>query len=705
MKKIFNLDFNNKKIIIEIGEIAKQANGAVLLRCNDTVILSTVCCSKLPKCDCDFFPLTVEYIEKQYAIGKIPGTFNKRENYRNDNDAILSSRLIDRAIRPLFDDGFRNEVQIINTVMSYDKTTIPSLLGLLGSSLALCISDIPFNGPVAGICLGRINKQFIINPNDEQKKQSDIYIVLAGNEFGINMVEAGANQVSEEEIIDALMFGYEIIKTLCDFQKKIIISIGKEKIKIPLYSLDENIKDDIYKKIYDRMAKAILINDKIEKENVINNLKLEIINEYENKVYKNDKEKTSNMFMVNDILECMIANEVRKLIIEKKIRPDGRKIDEIRPLNAQIDILPHAHGSAMFTRGQTQVISTTTLGTLDDYQIIDNINKNEKKYFFHHYNFLPFSVGEIGKISSIGRREIGHGNLVERALSYVMPSIEEFPYTIRVVSDVVESNGSSSQASICASCLSLMAAGVPIKNVVSGIAMGLIVDNSLEKNNYVILTDIQGLEDHFGDMDFKVAGTINGITALQMDVKIKGINREILVNALQEAKKARIKIRNVMEQTISESRKMLSKYALKSKIFVIDTNKIPLVIGHSGKVINDIINQCDNCKINIENNGTIIIYHYDYKYIDKAYNMIQDIIKKIEVGNIYVGTITRIIENCGVVVTLNNNISGLCHISNLSKKYISKINDFFHVGDKLKVSVISIDNTNDKINFSHNEFE
>jgi polyribonucleotide nucleotidyltransferase len=541
MKQTFTLEFEGRHLQVETGEIAKQADGSVFLRFGDTVVLSTACCADEPK-EGDFFPLTVDYVEKQYAAGRIPQSFLRREG-RPDEHATLSARLIDRPIRPLFADGFRNEVQIVNTVMSCDPDNSPEMTAMLGASLALCVSDIPFDGPVAGVIVGRVDGKLIIDPTVEQKAKSDINLTVAGTASAIMMVESGADQVPEEEMLDAIMFGHEAIKKLCAFEEEIIKAIGKAKRHIDLYSPDPAIKADIEGRIKERLVKAISIVDKLTRQDAIDALKKEIIDDYDGRKYDTEKIHAKTMMMVNDILEGMVAEEVRRLIIEDKVRPDGRKVDEIRPLDAQVDLLPRAHGSAMFTRGQTQVISTTTLGPLSDAQIIDNLTAETSRRFMHQYNFPPYSVGEIGRIGTPGRREIGHGALGERALSYVIPSEEEFPYTIRCVADVVESNGSSSQASICASCMSLMAAGVPLKAMVSGIAMGLITNDPTrspdkENNHYTILTDIQGLEDHFGDMDFKCAGTEKGITALQMDIKIHGVTREVLSEALAQAHKA-----------------------------------------------------------------------------------------------------------------------------------------------------------------------
>ena len=701
MKRTFELEFYGKKLIVETGEIAKQADGAVFTRFNETVVLSTSCCSDEPK-EGDFFPLTVTYEEKQYAVGRIPGGFLRREG-RPGEHATLTARLIDRPVRPMFSEGFRNEVQIINTVMSVDLDATPEMTAMFGSSLSLCISDIPFDGPIAGVYVGRVDGKLIINPTVEEAQKSDLNLAVAGTKEAINMVEAGANELSEEEMLDAIMFGHEAIKKLCEFQEEITREIGKPKRTVKLYEQDETVKKDIYDRIGERMVKAISIFDKLERQNAIDQLKKEIIDDYDSREYKKENDHKLMMLMVNDILEGMVANEVRRLITEEKIRPDGRKIDEIRPLNAQVDLLPRTHGSAMFTRGQTQVISTCTLGTKNDEQIIENLTAEDNKRFMHHYNFPPFSVGEIGRTGTPGRREIGHGALGERALSYVIPSEEEFPYTIRCVAEVVESNGSSSQASICASCMALMAAGVPIKAMVSGIAMGLITSGPLDgKHPYTILTDIQGLEDHFGDMDFKVAGTENGITALQMDIKIKGVTREILKEALAQANKARAQIREVMKGAISEPRKELSKYAPKFESFYIDKDKIKDVIGSGGKVINEIIEKCNQVKIDIEDDGKVTIYHTDKDSILKAKDIIEGITREVEVGEIFDGVITRV-EEYGVFVSLFGDKEGLCHVSKLSNDYLNSAKDFARVGEKLKVKVIDVDNAG-KIKLSHKEF-
>ena len=705
MKQVFETEFAGRHLSVESGEIAKQADGAVLVRFGDTVVLATACCADEPK-EGDFFPLTVNYEEKHYAIGKIPGSFLRREG-RPGEHATLAARLIDRPIRPLFAEGFRNEVQIVATVMSVDANNTPEMTGMLGASLALCTSDIPFDGPVAGVYVGRVNGQFIIDPTEEQKAASDIDLAVAGTEEAIMMVEAGAAEVPENEMLDAIMFGFEAIKELCRFQKTIIAAIAKPKREIQLYTPDQAVIDHINEMIGDKMPAAVSTFDKLERQDKIDALKKAVLDEYEANEYKDEHDYQMTMLMVNNILEGMVAKEVRREIIEEKRRPDGRKVDEIRPLDCQVDLLPRVHGSAMFTRGQTQVIGTTTLGPLSDKQLIDNLTGETERRFMHHYNFPPFSVGEIGRMGSPGRREIGHGKLGERALSYVLPSEEEFPYTIRCVADVVESNGSSSQASICANCMSLMAAGVPIKGIVSGIAMGLITDDpsrspDKETNHYTILTDIQGLEDHFGDMDFKCAGTAKGITALQMDIKIHGVTREVLEEALAQANKARAEIRDAIAACIPAPRAEVSEYAPKMVTFMIDTDKIRDVIGKGGETIQGIVKACDNCKIDVEENGSVTIYHQNKAVIEKAKAMIEDIVRVAKVGEIFEGKVTRV-EDYGVFVNLFGDTDGLCHVSRLDWKYIENAADVIHVGDTLKVVVIGIDESG-KVKVSHREF-
>ena len=701
MKRTFELDFEGRKIVVEVGEIAKQTAAAVLVRYGETVVLSNVTMSN-HTVDWDFFPLSVEYQERMYAAGKIPGSFLRRES-RPSSHAILASRLTDRTMRPLFPEGFRNEVQVVSQVMSVDYDCSPELAAMLGSSLAVSISDIPFNGPIAGVFVGRVDGKLVINPTVEQKKVSDIDLTVAGTADAINMVEAGAAEVSEEDMLDALMFGHEAVKKLVAFENEIIKEVGKPKREVQLKTIPEELRKEVTELVDAKLRAAVSTVDKLEREEKINAIEMETEALYAEKEYASEKEKAVTVQRVHNIQEDIVHQEVRRLITDEKIRPDGRKVDEIRPLDAQVDLLPRAHGSAMFTRGQTQVISVTTLGPLSDEQIIDDLTPVEKKRFMHHYNFPQWCVGQTGKIGVLARREIGHGALGERALSYVIPSEEDFPYTIRTVSEVVESNGSSSQASICAGCMSLMAAGVPIKGVVSGIAMGLISSGPLDgKHPYTILTDIQGLEDHCGDMDFKVAGTAKGITALQMDIKIAGVTREVLSEALAQAHKARAEIRAVMEKAIAEPRPDVAKYAPKLDKLTIDVDKIRDVIGTGGKVINEIIAQCDNVQIDIDDDGHVVIYHMNRDMINKAKQMIEDIVREARVGEVYEGEVTRV-EDYGAFVKLFGNCEGLCHVSRLGWGFIDKASDVVKVGDILKVRVCEIDEKG-KVKVSHREF-
>lgn len=701
MKRTFELDFEGRKIVVEVGEIAKQTAAAVLVRYGETVVLSNVTMSN-HTVDWDFFPLSVEYQERMYAAGKIPGSFLRRES-RPSSHAILASRITDRTMRPLFPEGFRNEVQVVSQVMSVDYDCSPELAAMLGSSLAVSISDIPFNGPIAGVFVGRVDGKLVINPSVEQKKVSDIDLTVAGTADAINMVEAGAAEVSEEDMLDALMFGHEAVKKLVAFENEIIKEVGKPKREVQLKTIPEELRKEVTELVDAKLRAAVSTVDKLEREEKINAIEMETEALYAEKEYPSEKEKAVTVQRVHNIQEDIVHQEVRRLITDEKIRPDGRKVDEIRPLDAQVDLLPRAHGSAMFTRGQTQVISVTTLGPLSDEQIIDDLTPVEKKRFMHHYNFPQWCVGQTGKIGVLARREIGHGALGERALSYVIPSQEDFPYTIRTVSEVVESNGSSSQASICAGCMSLMAAGVPIKGVVSGIAMGLISSGPLDgKHPYTILTDIQGLEDHFGDMDFKVAGTAKGITALQMDIKIAGVTREVLSEALAQAHKARAEIRAVMEKAIAEPRPDVAKYAPKLDKLTIDVDKIRDVIGTGGKVINEIIAQCDNVQIDIDDDGHVVIYHMNRDMINKAKQMIEDIVREARVGEVYEGEVTRV-EDYGAFVKLFGNCEGLCHVSRLGWGFIDKASDVVKVGDVIKVRVCEIDEKG-KVKVSHREF-
>lgn len=687
-KQEFHLDFCGRGITVETGEIAKQADGAIIIRYGDTVTLSTACASNQAKEGIDFFPLTVSFEEKLYSVGKIPGGFLRREG-RPSEHATLTARMIDRPIRPLFAEGFRNEVQVVNTVLSVDQDASPEMAAMFGASLALCISDIPFNGPIAGVKVGRINGELVANPTVAQMEESDIDLTVAGTAQALNMVEAGAKEVSEEDMLAALMFGHEQIKKLCAFQEEIVAACGKEKREIELYAVDETIDSEVRANFEAQIRAAVSIKEKLERYGKIDDLTDEAAEMIANKEYASEKDQNNAVKQAREICRGIEADEVRRLIIEDKVRPDGRQIDEIRPLNSQVDLLPRVHGSALFTRGETQVLSTTTLGALNDNQIIDDLTVVDSKRFMHHYNFPPYCVGETGRMGNPGRREIGHGALGERALAQVLPSVEEFPYTIRTVADVMESNGSSSQASICAGTMSLMAAGVPIKAPVAGIAMGLIMDD--DSGKYTVLTDIQGMEDHFGDMDFKVAGTTNGITALQMDIKVTGITKNIFEEALAQAHKARLEILDNMLACISEPRKQLSPYAPKIAMMNIDPDKIKDVIGPGGKMINEIIAQCDNVKIDIDDDGKVVIYHNDYDTIEKAKQMISDIVRVAKVGDVYAAKVVRL-EKFGAFVNLFGNTDGLLHISKISHHRVEKVEDVLKLGDIIDVKVTEIDN-------------
>ncbi len=681
-KKVFSYNWGGRQLTVEIGQLAKQANGAVLVRYGDTVVLTAAVGTKQAK-DTDFFPLTVNYEEKMYAAGKIPGGFIKREG-RPSEHATLTARLIDRPIRPMFAEGFRNEVQITNTVMSVDPNCPPEMAAMFGSSLALCISDIPFDGPIAGVDVGRVNGEYVINPTTEQKENSDIELSVAGTATAINMVESSAKEVNEEDMLGALLFGHEEIKKLVAFQEEIVREVGKEKMEVTLLSFDPAIEAQVKDLFSQAMVHAIQTEEKLAREANIEKVKETAIEHFEAVLEEND-EKAGLLKQVSQLVDNLEKDEVRRLITEEKVRPDGRKIDEIRPLSSEIDLLPRVHGSGLFTRGQTQALTSATLAPLGEYQVIDGLGIEEGKRFIHHYNFPQFSVGSVGRAGSPGRREIGHGALGERALKQVIPSPEDFPYTIRLVSEVLESNGSSSQASICAGTLALMAAGVPIKAPVAGIAMGLISDGT----NYTVLTDIQGLEDHLGDMDFKVAGTKDGITALQMDIKIQGITEEILREALTQAKKARFEILEELTSTISEPRKELSPYAPKIEMISIHPDKIKVVIGRGGETINSIIDET-GVKIDIDQEGHVSIASTDAAMIQRAKEIIEDLTREIEVGQVYEGTVRRI-EKFGAFVEIAKGKDGLVHISELAHERVGKVEDVLALGDKVTVKVIEID--------------
>ena len=705
-KKIFELDFRGRKIVVENGELAKQAAGAVLVRYGDTVTLAATTVSK--ECDIlsDFFPLTVVYMEKQYAVGKIPGGFIKREG-RPTEAATLCARMIDRPMRPLFPENFRNKVDVVNEILSVDQDNTPEMTALFASSLAVSISEIPFNGPVAGVKVGRVNGEFIINPTAEEMEESDIDLTVAGTMDAVNMVESGSKEVSEDDMLDAIMFGHDAIKELLEFANKIIKEIGKEKMVYEVLDIETKLREEVELLAKTEMLEAIKIKDKLERNEAVERVKEEVIKHYTDKnIGMDDILLETLLTKVKLVLADIEKSEFRRLVADEKIRPDGRKVDEIRPLSASIDLLPRTHGSALFTRGQTQALSITTLGSLTDNQILDGLGVEDSKRFMLHYNFPQFSVGETGRYGSPGRREIGHGALGERALLQVIPSEEEFPYTIRVVSEILESNGSSSQASICAGCLSLMAAGVPIKSPVAGIAMGLLTNGE----NYTILTDIQGMEDHLGDMDFKVAGTRKGICALQMDIKIKGITKKIMSEALAQAKKARMQILDLMETVIKEPRKELSPYAPKIEQFTINPEKIKDVIGKGGEMITKIIleasdvksvNDINAVKVELLDDGRVIIYHKDKNIINKTKEMIENVVKEVEEGKIYVGKVVKV-EDFGCFVELWPGCEGLVHISHLDTKRVEKTSDVVKVGDEIVVKAIGYDKRG-KLNLSRKE--
>ena len=695
-KKTFELDFYGRKIIVEHGELAKQADGAVLVRYNDTVILTAAVVSKTVNLLSDFFPLTVNYQEKLYSVGKIPGGFIKREGRPSEN-ATLAARMIDRPMRPLFPEGFKNEVQIISTVLSVDQDCSPELTAMLASSLAVSISKIPFNGPIAGVKVGRVNAEFVINPTPEELEVSDLDLTVAGTKDAINMVESSAKEVPEDVMLEALMVGHKAVKELIKFEEKIIKEIGEEKMEYETLTIDNDMKERIASLITKKMDKALRIKDKLKKYDAIDKIKEETVelyrSEYEDKLKEEELEEL--LVKVNMVVSNIEYELFRSIVVKEGIRPDGRKMDEIRKLSTDIDLLPRTHGSALFTRGETQALSVTTLGAIGEHQILDGLGLEDQKRFMLHYNFPQFSVGETGRYGAPGRREIGHGALGEKALLQVIPSEEEFPYTIRVVSEILESNGSSSQASICAGCMSLMAAGVPIKAPVAGIAMGLITHG----DDYTILTDIQGMEDHLGDMDFKVAGTEHGICALQMDIKIKGITEQILKEALEQARIARLQVLKVMQKQIKEPRKEVSKYAPKMETFTIDPMKIKDVIGKGGEMITKIIcdasnvkdvNNINAVKVDLEDDGRVIIYHSDQEIINKTRKMIEEVVREVEVGKIYEAKVVKI-EDFGCFVQLWPGCEGLVHISQLAHERVEKVEDVVKVGDEIIVKALGPD--------------
>ena len=679
------MDFCGRNLTVETGEVAKQAGGSVLVRYGDTVVLSTATMANEVKEGQDFFPLTVRFEEKLYAVGKIPGGFLRREG-RPSEHATLTARMIDRPIRPLFPDGFLNEVQVVNTVLSVEPDASSEMAAMLGSSLALGISNIPFNGPIAGVIVGYVDGNLVINPSVEDSEKSLINLTVAGTADAINMVEASAHEVSEDLMLDALMFGHENIKKLCEFENQIIAACGKEKVEVHLYQYDPEVVSYIDANGKERLKAAVSIKEKLERYGKIDEITAEMAQHFEENKTGDVKLDAKRIADAKSYSTDVVAEEVRRLISVEKIRPDGRAVNEIRPLDSQVDLLPRAHGSALFTRGETQVLSVTTLGALGDNQIIDDLTEVEEKRFMHQYNFPPFSVGEVGRMGSPGRREIGHGALGEKALSMVLPSEDEFPYAIRTVAEVLESNGSSSQASICAGSMSLMAAGVPIKAPVAGVAMGLITYG----DHYTILTDIQGMEDHYGDMDFKVAGTKEGITALQMDIKIKGISRDILKEALAQAHEGRLTILENMNSAISKARDDVSEYAPKMDVIMLPVDKIRDVIGTGGKTINQIIEDCDQVKIDIDDDGRCVIYHTSREAINKAKGIIEGIIKEAKVGEIYDATVVRL-EKYGAFVELFKGTDALLHVSKISHERVDKPSDVLKIGDVIKVKVTEID--------------
>jgi polyribonucleotide nucleotidyltransferase len=677
--KIFSTEWAGRKLSVEIGKYAKQANGAVMVRYGDTTVLSTATASKEPK-DLPFFPLTVNYEERLYAAGKIPGGFIKREGRPSDH-AVLTSRLIDRPIRPLFPDGFRNDLQVISMVMSNDQNCSPEMAAMLGSSLAVSVSDVPFDGPIAGVTVGRIDGEFMINPSTDDMEKSDIELIVAGTKDAINMVEAGAEEVPEDVMLEAILYGHEEIKRLVEFQEKIIEEVGKTKMEVQLVKIDEALEEEVRSFTGNRLTEAATVIEKQARETAIQEVFDDTLEHFAPEEDTEDRSKE-----VKEVLNKLLKETVRKLITKEGLRPDGRKVDEIRPLASEIDILQRTHGSGLFTRGQTQALSVCTLGPLGDMQVLDGLGIEESKRFMHHYNFPLFSVGETGPIRGPGRREIGHGALGERALEKSIPSEKDFPYTIRLVSEVLESNGSTSQASICASTLAMMAAGVPLKAPVAGIAMGLVK----HEEDVAVLTDIQGMEDALGDMDFKVAGTKDGVTALQMDIKIEGIDKQVLEEALSQAKRGRLAILKNMLDAIPEARSELSEYAPKIMMMSINPDKIRDVIGPSGKTINQIIDET-GVKIDIEQDGTVYIASSDAEANEQAKKRVEDLVRDVEVGQTYLGKVKRI-EKFGAFVELFKGKDGLVHISQLANERVNKVEDVVAIGDEVLVKVTEIDN-------------
>lgn len=674
---IFETQIAGRPFRVEIGEVAQLAKGAAMIRYGKTEILAVASASKKPREGMDFFPLSCDYEEKQYSVGKFPGGFIKREG-RPTERAILNSRLMDRPIRPLFPKGFRNDVQVVATVMSVDQDNAPEIAAMIGSSIALSISDIPFNGPTGAVAVGYVDGNYIINPNEAEREISDLNLVVSGTKDAIMMVEAGANEVSEALMLEAILLAHEEIKKIVAFQEEIIAVVGKEKQVYTLFTPAEEIKAEIIAFLGDKLSTAVKTADKLERLDNIEATK-NLVKEHFSETYPNQGNE------IDEVLNSLVKKEIRRMILEDRIRPDNRKMDEIRQITAKIDFLERPHGSGLFTRGETQVLSVVTLGVLGDVQKLDGLSNEDSKRYIHHYNFPSYSVGEARPSRGPGRREIGHGALAERALIPVLPSEDEFPYAIRVVSEVLSSNGSTSQASVCGSSLSLMAAGVPLKAPVAGIAMGLIK----EDDKLAILSDIQGMEDFLGDMDFKVAGTADGITAIQMDIKIDGINKQILTEALEQARIGRLHILGIMNEEIAESRKDLSPYAPRIIIFQIKPDKIRDVIGSGGKVINKIIDDT-GVKIDIEDDGRIFIASVDTESGNRAKEIIENIVREVEVGEVLTGKVVRIM-NFGAFVSLPGGKDGLVHISKLANERVNAVEDVVKIGDEVTVKVMEID--------------
>lgn len=692
LEQIFKFNLAGRELIVETGKMAQQANGSVLMRYGDTTVLVTATASAEPREGVDFFPLTVDYEERLYAVGKIPGGFIKREG-RPSEKAILSARLIDRPIRPLFPEGFRNDVQIIATVLSVDQDNPPDVLAMIGASAALSISDIPFNGPIGAVSVGMVDGKLIINPNQEQSQKSQLKLVVAGTKEAVLMVEAGANEVSEENMLEAIKLGHQEIKKIVEFLEEIVDKIGKPKMELNLYTIDKEIEEKVREFAAGKIINAIQTSDKLEREDNINKVNEETLSYFKD-IYQESFDEVEKD--IKDALYKLLKENVRKMILEESIRPDGRQLDEIRPISCEVGLFKRVHGSGLFTRGQTQVLTVATLGALGDVQILDGLGLEEFKRYMHHYNFPPYSVGETRFLRGPGRREIGHGALAERALEPMIPSEEEFPYTIRLVSEVLSSNGSTSMASVCGSTLALLDAGVPIKAPVAGVAMGLIKG----ENKVAILTDIQGIEDFLGDMDFKVAGTEKGITAIQMDIKIQGISEDILKEALEQARKGRLFILQKMKETISEPRPELSPYAPRIVSINIDPEKIRDVIGPGGKTINKIIAET-GVKIDIEDDGKIFIASVDENSAQKAVKIIKKLVADVEVGKIYLGKVIRT-TNFGAFVEILPGKEGLVHISKLEKGRVNKVEDVVNVGDEILVKVTDIDKQG-RINLSRKD--